>query len=31
MTELGAALSFWREPGKPRARCRNWQQGGSND
>jgi hypothetical protein len=32
MTELhSAALFFWRERGKPRARCRKWQQGESND
>jgi hypothetical protein len=32
MTEpRGAALFFWRGLGKPRARCRKWQQGESND
>ena len=31
MTEPGAALFCLRERGKPRARCRKWQQGENND
>jgi hypothetical protein len=31
MTEPAALCCFWRERGKPRARCRKWQQGESND
>jgi hypothetical protein len=31
MIESRRCVFFWRERGKPRARCRKWQQGESND
>jgi hypothetical protein len=31
MTDLCGVALFLRERGKPRARCRKWQQGENND